>query len=311
MSPPRPHDHFTNAINLGVIICGFDCSLSAEWKSRNKILARTGPGKGKGDVVVITRSGGKGTCNVSFKGYHETIGPMKESAVWVEEAPLFAWGRHSSPSSFQQDDPLGLSVEGNDKKIPEDDLLEFFPDKCGDITSEDFSPGWFLLENHHSTSFNDLQAGYVFTYVDLIMGNIVLICSLLCLRRKVEAQKEGQLSFLKANITSVMDQVDTLVNLKEKFVNDVTKFGSEPTLTLEKAIKESEREARRLYDDVLARRDRAEKTRNALNVLARFRFLFCLPCTIDQNMKKKDYDVIINDYIRVRNLFNKTEVPVS
>lgn len=87
---------------------------------------------------------------------------MKESAVWVEEAPLFAWGRHSlSPSSFQQDDPLGLSVEGNDKKISEDDLLEFFPNKCGDITSEDFSPGWFLLENHHSTSFNDLQAGCV------------------------------------------------------------------------------------------------------------------------------------------------------
>lgn len=61
--------------------------------------------------------------------------------------------------------------------------------------------------------------------------------SLLCLRRKVEAQKEGQLSFLKANITSVMDQVDTLVHLKEKFHNDVQNYGSEPTLTLEKAIK--------------------------------------------------------------------------
>lgn len=135
-------------------------------------MARTGPSKGKGDVIVITRSGGKGACNVTFKGYHETIGPMKESAVWVEEAPLFAWGRHSlSPSSFQQDDPLGLSVEGNDKKIPEDDLLEFFPNKCGDITSEDFSPGWFLLENHHSTSFNDLQAGCV------VLCYLVIACS--------------------------------------------------------------------------------------------------------------------------------------
>lgn len=53
----------------------------------------------------------------------------------------------------------------------------------------------------------------------------------------MEAQKEGQLSFLKANITSVMDQIDTLVNLKEKFHNDVQKYGTEPTLTLEKAIK--------------------------------------------------------------------------
>lgn len=85
---------------------------------------------------------------------------MKESAVWVEEAPLFAWGRLSlSPSSYQQDDPLGLSVEGNDKKISQDDLLELFPNKSGDLISENFSSAWFLLENHHSTSFNDLQAG--------------------------------------------------------------------------------------------------------------------------------------------------------
>ncbi|XP_966441.2 exocyst complex component 2 [Tribolium castaneum] len=279
---------------IGLSICGFDCLLSAEWKSPNKIIAISGPVKGKGDVIVTTRLGGVGTCNVTFKGYHETIGPMKESAVWVEETtPLFVWGRHSlSPSSYQQEDPLGLSVEGNDKKFPEDDLMTYFPDKSGDIASGNFSPGWFLLENHHATSFNDLQAGLNF------------------LRRKVEGQKEGQLSFLKANIGSVMDQIDTLVNLKEKIEADVAKFGTEPTLKLEKSIKESEREGRKLFDDVLARRDRAEKTRNALNVLARFRFLFCLPCVIDRNIKKGEYDIVINDYIRVKNLFNKTDVPI-
>lgn len=151
---------------LGLSICGFDCLLSAEWKSPNKILAISGPIKGKGEIIVTTRLGGVGTCNVTFKGYHETIGPMKESAVWVEETtPLFVWGRHSlSPSSYQQEDPLGLSVEGNDKKFPEDDLTAFFPDKCGDIAANQFSAGWFLLENHHATSFNDLQAGYVNDY---------------------------------------------------------------------------------------------------------------------------------------------------
>lgn len=85
---------------------------------------------------------------------------MKDSSVWVEEAPLFVWGRHSlSPSSYQQEDPLGLSVEGNEKKFPEDELIEHFPNSSGDISSENFSPGWFLLENHHVTSFDDLQAG--------------------------------------------------------------------------------------------------------------------------------------------------------
>lgn len=55
---------------LGLTICGCDCLLSAEWKSDNKIVARSGPGKGKGDVIVTTRQGGVGTCNVSFKGMH-------------------------------------------------------------------------------------------------------------------------------------------------------------------------------------------------------------------------------------------------
>jgi len=66
---------------------------------------------------VTTQSGGQGTSTVQFRGYHETIGPMKESAVWVEEAPMqnLGWGRRAlSPTNYQQEDPLGLSVEGNE-----------------------------------------------------------------------------------------------------------------------------------------------------------------------------------------------------
>lgn len=288
-------EHFGNQANdlIGLKICGCDCLLSAEWKTPNKIIAITGPIKGKGDVVVTTRLGGQGTCSVTFKGYYETIGPMKETAVWIEEAPLFTWGRNAlSPISYQQEDPLGLSTEGNEKKFPEDDLLEYFPDCGGDITADNFSPGWFLLVNHHGTSFSDLRAG------------------LTHLRRKVEGQKEGQLSFLKANVSSVMDQLDTIVILKEKYENDTGVSGTEPTLNLEKAIKESEREARKLFDDVLARRDKAEQRQNALNVLNRFRLLFCLPCVIEQNVKKGDFEIVINDYLRVKNLFSKTEVPI-
>lgn len=168
----------------------------------------------------------------------------------------------------------------------------YFIGKNGDITSTNFSSGWFLLENHQSTSFNDLQAGLVH------------------LRRKVQGQKEGQLSFLKANIGSILDQIDTLMNLREKYEKDLHSFGTDPTRKLEKSIKESEREARKLFDDVLARKDRAEKTRNALNVLTRFRFLFCLPCVIDRNVKKGEYDIVINDYMRVKNLFHKTDIPL-
>lgn len=57
------------------------------------------------------------------------------------------------------------------------------------------------------------------------------------LSRKVEGQKEGQLSFLKANVASVIDQIDTIVMLKEKFEKDVEVYSTEPTLKLEKSIK--------------------------------------------------------------------------
>ena len=58
----------------GLKICGVDCILSAEWKSSSKIIARTGQGKGKGDIIVTTRAGGTGTCTVGFRGYFIQIG---------------------------------------------------------------------------------------------------------------------------------------------------------------------------------------------------------------------------------------------
>ena len=70
-------------------------------------------------------------------------------------------------------------------------------------------------------------------------------------------------------------------------------------------------EANKLFEEVLARRDRADATRNALGVMQRFKFLFSLPVSIERNIRKGDYDVVINDYARAKNLFSSTEVAVS
>lgn len=61
---------------IGLKICGTDCLLSAEWKSPNKIIARTGPAKGRGDIIVATATGGIGSSTVQFRAYYETIGPV-------------------------------------------------------------------------------------------------------------------------------------------------------------------------------------------------------------------------------------------
>ena len=39
------------------------------------------------------------------------------------------------------------------------DLPSLFPGQNGDLTSENFSPAWFLLEQHRATGFLDLKAG--------------------------------------------------------------------------------------------------------------------------------------------------------
>lgn len=280
---------------IGLNICGCDCLLSAEWKSSNKVIARSGPGKGKGDIIVTTKSGGKGTCTVQFRGYHETVGPLKESAVWVEETPLpgLSWGHRSlSHSSYHLEDPLGLSVEDNEKKFPEDDLHEMFPDASGDLASENFEPNWFLLEHHHATSFDDLKVGLAY------------------LKRKVEGQKEGQLSFLKDNVSSVMEQMDTLFVLKDKYEEDMAKHGTDPTVKVEKAITDSLSESKKLFEDVLSRREKADATRNALAVMTRYKFLFFLPMNIEHNIKHGDFDLVVSDFARARNLFGKFDTLV-
>jgi exocyst complex component 2 len=98
----------------------------------------------------------------------------------------------------------------------------------GDLSHEAFSPAWFLLENHHGTSFEDLKAGLSY------------------LRRKVESQKEGQLSFLKSNAGSVIDQLDTLMMLRDKFQQDVGQGKQDQLVKLEQAI-QSEFETKNIF----------------------------------------------------------------
>lgn len=57
---------------IGLDICGINCSLTLEWVSPNKILARTLLCKTKGDIVIVTKSGGIGSSTVQFRGMQST-----------------------------------------------------------------------------------------------------------------------------------------------------------------------------------------------------------------------------------------------
>ena len=63
-----------------------------------------------------------------------------------------------------------------------------------------------------------------------------------------------------------------------------------------------------MFGESLKRKDRADTIRNAIKILTKFRFLFNLPCNMDKNVAKGDFDIVINDYVRARNLFRDSEV---
>ena len=74
----------------GLTICGANCLLSADYKSAGKIIARMGQASpGKGDVIVVTRSGGVGKCTVQFKCLKVVPGTL--TACWVV-SQISEWG---------------------------------------------------------------------------------------------------------------------------------------------------------------------------------------------------------------------------
>lgn len=281
---------------LNVTICGVDCSMYSEWKSSSKIVTRTRVCTGRGDVVVTTRSGGVGTCTVNFRGILEVIGPTVESAIWVDESHMFSdvfgrKGHPTSPAQLHPEDPLGISDESV-KRFPEEELRQLFPEGSGNLLSENFNPTWYLLENYNSTSFNDLKAG------------------LLSLKRKVGQLQEGPSSFLKSNVNAIVICLDVLHDLQKAMEKDKQEMGSDLTEKLSEAVTRSKNEAENIFESILERKDQADSTRNALGILQKFRFLFNLPVTIEKNIQKGDYDIVINDYNRAKSLFQNTEVAV-
>ncbi|KAL4631005.1 exocyst complex component 2 [Arapaima gigas] len=282
---------------IGLSICGHNCLLTAQWMSASKIVCRVGPAKDdKGEIIVTTKSGGKGTSTVSFKLLKtEKIGILDQSAVWVDEMNYYDMrtdkNKGISPLSLRPANPLGIEIDKG--KVPQVDLESMFPRMSGDITSENFSATWYLIENHSATSFDQLRVA---------VSN---------LRKQASKKNEGSLAYVKGGLSTFFEAQDALAAIHQKLEVDGTeKVGGSMTQRLEKILKRANDTANTLFLEVLGRKDKADSTRNALNVLQRFKFLFNLPLNIERNIQKGDYDVVINDYEKAKSLFGNTEVQV-
>nr|XP_051690632.1 exocyst complex component 2 isoform X2 [Oryctolagus cuniculus] len=282
---------------IGLTICGHNCLLTAEWMSASKIVCRVGQAKNdKGDIIVTTKSGGKGTSTVSFKLLKpEKIGILDQSAVWVDEMNYYDMrtdrNKGIPPLSLRPANPLGIDIEKS--KFPQKDLEMLFHGMSADFTSENFSAAWYLIENHSTTSFEQLK---------MAVAN---------LKRQASKKSEGSLACVKGGLSTFFEAQDALSAIHQKLEADGTeKVGGSMTQKLESVLNRASNTADTLFQEVLGRKDKADSTRNALNVLQRFKFLFNLPLNIERNIQKGDYDVVINDYEKAKSLFGKTEVQV-
>ncbi|XP_051050443.1 exocyst complex component 2 isoform X1 [Phodopus roborovskii] len=282
---------------IGLTICGHNCLLTAEWMSASKIVCRVGQAKNdKGDIIVTTKSGGKGTSTVSFKLLKpEKIGILDQSAVWVDEMNYYDMrtdrNKGIPPLSLRPANPLGIEIEKS--KLPQKDLEALFHGMSADFTSENFSAAWYLIENHSTTSFEQLK---------MAVTN---------LKRQANKKSEGSLAYVKGGLSTFFEAQDALSAIHQKLEADGTeKVEGSMTQKLENVLNRASNTADTLFQEVLGRKDKADATRNALNVLQRFKFLFNLPLNIKRNIQKGDYDVVINDYEKAKSLFGKTEVQV-
>ncbi|XP_053286679.1 exocyst complex component 2 isoform X2 [Pleuronectes platessa] len=282
---------------IGLSICGHNCLLTAEWMSASKIVCRVGPAKDdKGEIIVTTKSGGLGTSTVSFKLVRqERIGILEQSAVWVDEMNYYDMrtdrNKGISPLSLRPSNPLGIDIDKG--KIPQSDMELTFPGMSGDFTSENFSATWYLMENHSGSSFEHLKSA---------ASN---------LKKQATKKNEGSLAYVKGGLSTFFEAQDALAAIHQRLESDGTeRVEGSMTQRLENILNRASDTADTLFQEVLGRKDKADSTRNALNVLQRFKFLFNLPLNIERNIQKGDYDVVINDYEKAKSLFGNTEVPV-
>lgn len=129
--------------------------------------------------------------------------------------------------------------------------------------------------------------------------------SLLELRRKCdEYQRKHGPGFL-AQIDDHIGGTEAYFKIPTKWIDCLLKYVNVLTVC--------EKQATKMFQEVLARKDRADVTRNALSGYQRFRFLFSLPGTMEKSIQRGEFENAISDYSRSKTLFDQpeTDKPVS
>merc|ERR1712227_350280 len=292
---------------VAVFVCGTNCVYSAEWHSKAKITCRIPlECTGRGDVIVATKAG-RGTCNVQFTALKpQPVGALEESNVWIDEAPgvgySFIRAERGSIKASQQD-PLGL------KKIAEKPTLvehrRLFLGQPPDPSHENFSPVWFLLHHHKTTSFADLRKG---------LSNLQRSSTGTGVVSQPTSAQSASFQHIKDSLPvffEVHEALSSIHGQMDKHSTGRAQHGI--TDNLEQLLVKAEKDSAAVFNDVLTHKEKADKIRNSLAVLQRFKLLFHLPGRVHRCRESGDsesFSQVVSDVEKVRSLFKSTNVKV-
>ena len=289
-----------------VKICGVDCKITMEWHSPSKITVRTLAKlvKGQGDIVIKTKQGGIGSSMVTFTALEApAVGPLDYSNIWVEDS-IWQRERTFKPNKAGQGvkrfqhgvdgnditDPLGIG-KSNSELVTNKPLGSIYPGKSSDMTAENFEPTMMIAESYHQATFEQLKSG------------------LEHMKKKKMRQKKSRtpVANVKDSLPVFFEVYDTLQKIHD---DQKGQSNYDMTQNLSHCINMAHVQSEQIFDTVLSSKERADKIREALKVMNQFRSLFSLPQLIDANRKLGNYEQIIQDYSRVRQLFKDTNVKV-
>ena len=290
----------------GVYVCGKNCRYTTEWISHQKITCRIGMDcSGRGDIIIVTKAG-RGTCNVQFTVVKPVaIGQLELSSVWVDEASSASLLRSERKGSrVIQQDPLGLKGRQSADKPTQSEHRALFPGQSPNPSHERFSPIWFLLHHHKQTSFSDLKRGLN------NMKNITTPSQ----QATVNVHSSQSHQHIKDSLPVFFEVHEALNSIHGQMGKKSTKREEKGmTYRLEKLLEKAETDASILFKDVLTHKARADKIRNALAVLQRFKLLFYLPGRVNgarNDPQADNFSQLVADIDKVRSLFKETKVEV-
>jgi hypothetical protein len=279
---------------VAVKICGVDCTLRAKWERESRITTYTGFCAGKGDITVITASGGVGTSLVGFQGLvKKNIGATEESCIWVDEnvKSILTGLKRNDANDKLHDNPLRISVDES-SKLNHDYIDRMFPNTSIDITKDNFNATRFLLENYQTAKFESLKTGL--SYLKANVGS------------KTANSSDN---LLKTNISSFMDAI--------KIMKDIHSFSSKDsrndfTKKFETQLVDITGAAHIIYDQDIASKEKADVIRNSLQILDTYKVLIYFPKIVDKllltNKNQEDYEAIISNYKNVIIQLNRKEI---